>query len=113
MSRIKEVLISQGVPAKTVDAFVAYHLKHPEVWEEFQRVALETIDQGVRRYGAKSIMEVVRWHKMKEKKGRFKVNNIWCAYYARIFGMKYPRHSKFFEVRKVRGVTETGENHGS
>lgn len=79
--------------------FIKYHQENPEIWQEFKSLALRLIGRGVKRYGAKCIMEVVRYHKTITTKGEFKINNSYTAHYARAFIAKYPQHKDFFETR--------------
>jgi hypothetical protein len=101
----REALIALGVPADTADKFLAWHRAHPNVWESFERRALELIARGIKRYGAKTIAEVIRYHDAIERgKDDFDLNNNYVSYYARIFRLKHPQHKDFFEVRSVKGL---------
>ena len=99
-------LIHGGVPPATAKRFLDWHNRHPEVWKEFEALALEAIAEGVRRWGAKGIFEVMRWKAMKAKKPRRlrHFNNNYPTYYARVFVTKYPQHRTFFKFSKVRGL---------
>lgn len=79
--------------------FVEYHLANPEIWKEFEALALKLIEGGVNHYGAKCIMEVIRYHRTVNTKGKFKIDNDFTALYARQFARKYPQHKDFFEFR--------------
>jgi hypothetical protein len=99
-------LIDNGVPSKTAAQFIKWHEQNPQVWREFEKLALELIAAGRKRYGAKCIMEVVRFNRMIETRTDFKVNNSYVTYYARIFAIKYPQYEGFFEERKIKGLKE-------
>ena len=88
----------------TRSAFLTAHKESPEVWRYFEKFALEAIASGREHYGAKGIMERVRWHTEIEHGVDFKCNNNFTAYYARIFAAKYPEHAGFFEFREIRGL---------
>lgn len=103
---IRRALLADGVDINTINLFLGWHTKNPQVWKMFESVALEAIQNGIERWGAKGIAEVVRWRLSIEKKGEFKLNNNFPAYYARVFALKYPRHKEFFEFREVRGLRE-------
>jgi hypothetical protein len=90
------------VPAATKAAFLAYHKSNPEVWREFERFALEAANKR-KHYGAKSIMERVRWESEIAYGKDFKANNNFTAYYSRIFAAKYPLFD-LFEFRKLKGL---------
>jgi hypothetical protein len=101
----REALIAEGVDAQTVDKFLAWHKQRPEVWKAFESCALELVHRGVKRYGAKAIAEIVRYHRLMETaKDDFVLNNNFVAYYARIWALKYPHHKEFFEFRDVKGL---------
>lgn len=99
-------LIGDGVNSTSAKLFVKWHEKSPEVWKELEKVALEAINTGIPKWGAKGIAEVVRWNLSMRKKEEFKLNNNYVSYYARVFVLKYPEHSGFFEFREVRGLKE-------
>lgn len=80
---------------------VLYDTQNPEIWAEFEKIALKLIRQGITHYGAKSIFEVIRWHRIvRANDKQFKINNNYTAYYARKFLQKYPQYQDFFETRK-------------
>ena len=84
------------IPAKK---FIEYHLSNPQVWLEFERLTLSLLGAGISHYGAKAVMEVIRFHKAIETQGEFKINNNFTAHYARQFAKKYPQHENFYEFR--------------
>lgn len=84
--------------------FLSFHRENPGVWREFERFALDAARAGRQHYGAKSIMERVRWECEIAHGSDFKCNNNWTAYYARIFAAKYPEYSGIFEFREARGL---------
>lgn len=80
-----------------------YDRENPEVWQEFERLALELIRRGVQHYGAKAVMEVVRYHRtVGSNDPHFKVNNSFTSYYARQFARRYPKYREFFDMRRSR-----------
>jgi hypothetical protein len=84
------------------DKFEAYHKANPAVWTEFEKLANKLWDSGVRHYGSKSIMEVIRYHTSVDTRpnSQFKVNNNYTAQYARLYINKYPERKEFFELRE-------------
>ena len=83
--------------------FEEYGKQNPEIWQEFEKIALQLIFKGVKRYGAKAIFEIIRYHRFLENRGdKFKVNNNYTAGYARKFVEKYPQYKDFFEMRRRR-----------
>jgi len=80
--------------------FADYDEAHPEVWSAFERIALDLIATGIRRYGAKAIFEVIRYyHTVNTNENDFKVNNNFTADYARKFAEEHPEHKDFFSFR--------------
>jgi hypothetical protein len=76
-----------------------FHHAHPEVWTYFERFTLELIRAGRTRYGAKGVMERVRWETALGGEG-FKINNNFTAFYARRFERLHPEHEGFFAKRE-------------
>ena len=99
-----EQLIVQGCPVETVKQFFAWHNANPDVWKAFEVKTLDLIRSGREHYGAKAIMEVVRFETIVQGGEDFKINNDYTAYYARIFALKYPQHEVFFEFRRIEGL---------
>jgi hypothetical protein len=104
-----EILKREGIDSETIAAFTSYHKENPRVWYHFSRLAYRLMTQN-RYYGAKFIMERVRWEIDDEnfragKRHKFKINDHWTAYYARIFLIFQPRYAKAFKRRKLKGVT--------
>lgn len=99
---IQEVF--KGIDFKTYAAFQNYHKQNPQIWEAFQKYAFE-MTKVIEQYGAKSIMERVRWQHHIENPGRpFKVNNDFTSLYARLFIYHYPQFENFFEFRTLTGL---------
>ncbi len=101
----KEIILDCGVPEETAKAFLIWHNKNRDVWAAFERIALDMIAHGMQRWGAKAIMEIVRYERAKAGKD-YQVNNNYTAYYARIFAAKYPQNKNFFEFREVSGLKD-------
>jgi hypothetical protein len=82
-------------------AAASFHAEYPEVWELFVRFTLEKIRQGFKHYGAKAVMERVRWESDYGANGivKFKVNDHYTAFYARRFTRVYPQYVGFFRNR--------------
>lgn len=100
---IRKVLLEDGVPLDTIERFIAEYCFNPAIWAEFQRLTLRAIALG-RTVGAKAIMERIRWEVEIEQGDKWKCNNNFTAYYARVFAVKYPQHADYFEFRQVKGL---------
>ena len=101
-----KALIVSGVPRETAEAFMAYHLENPQIWNAFRMLALKKIDEGAKHLGAKDLMERIRHEHEARAKVGFKCDNNFVSYYARIFGIKYKQWEHVFETRQVSGIKE-------
>jgi len=80
----------------------AFHRKHPEVWKLFVRFTFDRIERGFKHYGARTIMERIRWETDEahvDPSLSFKINDHYPPFYARRFMTMYPEHVGFFRVR--------------
>lgn len=106
---VANALFSMHVPVETIEKFLEWNSKNPTVWRMFERAALDLIKAGKTHWGAKAICELIRYKRAVEEGGQFddySVNNNFSAYYARVFIVKYPQYSHFFETREIRGLTK-------
>lgn len=100
----RAALVADGVPPMTAQEFMIYHISNPQVWKKFEEKASTLRAAGVKHYGAKAIMEVIRYEETIQRgTDGFKCNNNYTAYYARIWAMKHGSDD-FFETREVRGI---------
>jgi hypothetical protein len=103
----REYLRAEGVDEDTILKFFEWQKKNRNVWKEFEEMTLFFIALGEKSRGAKSILEIVRYERAKQKRDAFKVNNNYGAYMARIFMAKYQHktpHNSFFKTREVKGL---------
>lgn len=79
-----------------------YDQTYPAIWREFEKRALQLIHRGVSHYGAKAIMEVIRFDTAIGANALFdfKINNNYTAYFALKFKQAHPEHENFFETRR-------------
>ena len=90
-------------PAKADMAFIAYHHKNPHVYAAFRTIALRLYERGVRHYGAKAIMEIVRYETIiRAQTEPLKTNNNYTSRYARLLATNDSRFADFFEFRTLR-----------
>lgn len=82
--------------------FQQYHQRNPEIFEAFRDKTLEIIRQGRKYYGAKGIIEVLRWERAVSGDDGFKINNNYAPYYARMFEAKLPKYKGFFKKRGLK-----------
>jgi len=97
-------LSRRGVDRETAKEFLDYHRTHPSIWKEFKELAFNLWSKGTRRYGAKAVFEVIRYHREIGRKERFKLCNSYTAYYARLFEIAYPECKGLFETRQLEGL---------
>ncbi|GEM_PF-1316445 len=89
-----------GVGSEKHDvAFAMYHHRRPEIYREFERLALEMWNTGRKRYSARAIMHVIRWHTDLHGPGRFKISNTMVRRYAKLLIRNHPEMTGFFEFR--------------
>lgn len=86
--------------------FEKYDRENPKVYQAFKALAQEKRAEGHPRYGAKTIMEILRWESSVRYKGDdFKLgNNIkdrCSARYARKLIREDPSFKGFFETREL------------
>lgn len=79
--------------------FKRFDRKNPRVFHLFRRFAFEAKENGFKHYGAKAIMEQVRWRVHMTTGGDFKINNSYTSFYARKFMDEYPTMDGFFRTR--------------
>ena len=95
-------------PDELREWFKRYHEKNPHVYDAFRALAEEIRSQGHKRYGAKTILERLRWESDVRYKGTglgFKLSNTikdrCSARYARRLIVDDPSFEGFFEIRKT------------
>lgn len=85
------------------DDFEEFCAKHPDVYAHFVRYAEEFRGAGRRRYGAKVIIERIRWHFATSSGDEsFKIDNRFTSRFARKLIAERPEFAHFFETRTLR-----------
>jgi hypothetical protein len=76
-----------------------------EIANQFIRRSWWLWKRGIKRYGAKSIVEVLRWHyALRNKSGEeWKINNNYVSRLARLAMERAPELRGFFELRELKG----------
>lgn len=95
-------IVEEKMPLFEENDAEQYDKDHSDIWIEFEKIALNLIDRGIKHYGAKAIFEIIRyWRTIKKIEDKdFKVNNNYTQYYAKKFMNKYPEYDGFFEIRE-------------
>lgn len=95
---------NQGTRRRKHRAVVAFNaeqwvLAHPEVYNAFKSLAIESRQMGHKHIGAKMLAEIIRW-KTKVPGGKdFKVSNSAVTYMARKFMEEHPEYQGFFRTK--------------
>lgn len=91
-------------PKETIEArFNRFHMENPHVFQLFVKYALEAKRRGYDRFGAKAIIERMRWHLNIETTGDyFLLNNDFTAHYSRKAMDEIPELKGFFHLREKR-----------
>lgn len=97
--------LAADVKEATVEKVLRYARNNPEIWPWFQHYAFEALNAG-EKIGAKGVWERVRWEVKIVRKWKFKANNNFPSYYARVFEVAYPEHDGFFNKRALSGLKE-------
>jgi hypothetical protein len=84
------------------DQFCQYDAENPQVYDKFKMMTLQTIGKGFKNYGAKGIVELIRWHTGVSGNDQFKINNNYTAFYARKFENEFPASNGFFRKRNSK-----------
>lgn len=99
--------------------FIEFHEANPEIYKAFVAMAYEIRRQGHKRYGAKTIMERLRWETpvqrlrwetpVRHPGSEFKLNNDikdrCTARYARLLIRDDPSFSTFFALSRLKRAT--------
>lgn len=78
---------------------------HPEIYEEFKRIALGLYARGREHYGSKAIIEIVRYNRAMsgaDDVDPFKINNDFSSRFARRLATEDVRFKDFFEFRGLK-----------
>ena len=82
--------------------FTEYHEQNPQIYEAFKKFAFDLINKGRKHYGARGIIELIRFHSVIAGNDGFKINNNYGAHYARLFMRDFPQHDNFFKCRQMK-----------
>ena len=78
-----------------------FHLNNPRIALELRRLALELYEAGLRKYSIKGLYEVLRYNAAISTTGKkYKLNNDFTPFYARLLMETEPRLKGFFNIRK-------------
>jgi hypothetical protein len=84
-------------------SFRDFHEENPKIFRLFRKFAYQLKRAGKAQYGAKAIMERIRWHLAVETNDEdFKINNNYTSCYARLLVANNQRFKGFFELRSTQ-----------
>lgn len=86
-------------PRRILDPFKQYHSENPHIFRRFKELSMQMRNTQKKRYGARTIIEVIRWETDLRGNDQFKINNNYNALYARLMIYHYPEFEGFFELR--------------
>ena len=100
-------VLGEMIPKPTLEKFLAYHRQNPAIYQAFKQKAQALLKSGRKKYGAKAIMEVVRYeYNIQHPKHEFKISNNYTAYYARALAVWNPEFKDFFDFKEIRGLSD-------
>ena len=70
-----------------------------EIFVEFDRHALQKAHRR-ERYGARTIMEILRYYSILRDSGEYKIDNDKTPDCARLFSLLHPEYKRFFAFRR-------------
>lgn len=86
---------------RNAERWVTFHRANPDVYDKLVEVARFVHAHGSRRVGMKFLYERVRWLSEIETVGeKWKLNNTFTAFYARLLMFDHPDLDGLFELRK-------------
>ena len=84
--------------------FCKFHKQNPHIYEAFEILALQAASKR-QRFGARAIFEVMRWETQVRPitpNSKYKIQDHWSPYYARLFEQKHPQHKGFFQKKDIQ-----------
>lgn len=103
-----------GYPVSVLRRFNKWHSANPHVYQQFEKLAYQMLATGRKRYSARTIIEVMRWHyDLKTRGDVFEINGDFVPIYVRLLIHHHPEFADFFELRTVRsrGVLSDEQRH--
>jgi hypothetical protein len=84
----------------TTGKFLEFDEANPQVWIAFKRFTFQAINTGRKRFGAKMVVERIRWDTLLTTTDeRYKISNDYTAFYARKFVSEFPQYKGLFVTK--------------
>lgn len=80
--------------------FIDFDVTHPKVYKMFAFFTMEALNSNYEHFGAKMVMERIRWETYLSKDGKLKFANNYTAFYARKFEFFNPQFKGIFRMKK-------------
>lgn len=84
------------------EKFLDYHAANPQVFSEFVKLAERAKAEGRRHFGAKFLLEKIRWDSPVAAQDLYKVNNNFPSRYVRLLAKTRPDLAIMFATRKLK-----------
>ena len=95
----------EGIDRRVVRRFLDFHNADPGIYEKFKQYAEVMRQTGKRGYGARSIIERIRWdYDIASTTDAFKINNECPPLFARMLMHENPSFREFFSTRHMKSV---------
>lgn len=85
--------------------FLLFHSRNPHIYKKLVSYARYVRKKGISRIGMRLLFERVRWDytiETNRKNEKFKINNNYAPYYARMIMENNPDLDGLFELRKIK-----------
>ncbi len=82
--------------------FLEYHENNPQVFTEFVKLAERAKAEGRLHFGAKFLLEKIRWDSPVEAQDQYKVNNNFPSRYVRLLAKTRPDLAIMFATRQLK-----------
>ena len=86
-----------------VDRFCIFHRANHHIWVLFCRFADQARARGLKRYSARAIFHLIRWHTVMNNitDEGVELSNDYSPYYARMYMATHPGSEGFFKLKKL------------
>jgi len=81
--------------------FIKYHQANPQIYRAFLYFADQVQQKGYKKIGAKMLAERIRWETMINTGNKYKVQNSYTAFYARLLMVKVPSMRNLFRLKRI------------
>lgn len=104
-ARVLGCIYDYAEPMKWWTELPEYVYENMHIFRQFLQYAVRMRNTGRDHYGAKTIIEVVRYHSNLEDSSEFKINNNVCPEFARLAMLMFPETfpDGWFEIRENIG----------